>query len=749
MIKYYHDFCVIYKKGKEKFMINKEIHQDTNGDEYEKTEALSEIVSYIDSTEVFEDIISEILGIVGRSLKVSNAGMMTIGKEESFDIFTEWTNGNKMELFDRACEDIWDKSLVYNDEMYVMSSDEYEGKREFLYTKYGISALLARPVMIQNKVYMIMVVADDKRDRIWSLKDIEFITNVVRIVEGIIIRKMSHASLYSSQTAMREILDNMSSALMVVDKENREILFSNIKMLELIKSDMCGKKCSDFHMCSDKKMCDKCTKLKNMDSNWESYDARYKKWFDIKTSDISWVDGNRVTLFAITDITEKKKSEKRIEFQANNDFLTGLYNRMRCEADLYETITKAVNEQKSGYIMFIDLDNFKHINDGLGHQHGDMLLKLISMGLQQIDGISDCCYRVGGDEFVILIYPEQKDNVERIIKDITDMFNKPWLIDGTEYYSTMSMGIVSYPEDGTDVNDLLKKADIAMYEAKKAGKNRIEYYNASEEGLSIKRLDVEKNMRTAIAVGGMEFELYIQPIMDAVSGECIGGEALIRWNSHELGFLMPVDFIPLAEHLGLIVIIGEYFLRKACQINRKWSDMGVEKKLHVNLSIVQLVQKNVVETITNIINETGVNPANIILEVTESLAINDMANMRNVINEIKKLGVGIALDDFGTGYSSLNYIKQMNFDIIKVDKNFIDDITTDDYAQTFIKLITELSEKLGAKVCVEGVEESEQLEILKSMNVNMIQGYYYGKPLPYKQFQEEYLGMKDRILQGK
>ena len=212
---------------------------------------------------------------------------------------------------------------------------------------------------------------------------------------------------------------------------------------------------------------------------------------------------------------------------------------------------------------------------------------------------------------------------------------------------------------------------------------------------------------------------------------------------------MPVDFIPLAEHLGLIVIIGEYFLRKACQINRKWSDMGVEKKLHVNLSIVQLVQKNVVETITNIINETGVNPANIILEVTESLAINDMANMRNVINEIKKLGVGIALDDFGTGYSSLNYIKQMNFDIIKVDKNFIDDITTDDYAQTFIKLITELSEKLGAKVCVEGVEESEQLEILKSMNVNMIQGYYYGKPLPYKQFQEEYLGMKDRILQGK
>lgn len=306
----------------------------------------------------------------------------------------------------------------------------------------------------------------------------------------------------------------------------------------------------------------------------------------------------------------------------------------------------------------------------------------------------------------------------------------------------MSMGIVRYPDDGCDVNELIKKADIAMYEAKKAGKNRYEYYNDQEKGTSIKRLDLEKNMRRAIAVGGEEFEVYIQPIIDTKDEKCIAGEALIRWNSSKLGFIAPNDFIPLAEHLGLIVFIGEMFLRRVCSIVKEWSDMGIDRKIHINLSIVQLVQNNIVEVITNIIKETAVNPHNIVLEVTESLAINDMNNMKKVINKIKELGVEIALDDFGTGYSSLNYIKQMNFDIIKVDKIFVDDIVSDDYAQTFVKLITELSDKLGVKVCVEGVETRNQLDTLREMHVSMIQGYLFGKPVPYTEFERIFLGIK-------
>ena len=709
----------------------------------ERSAAYTEIVSYLDSEESFENIVSSILRITGEFLKCSNVGVLSLDDKDRFELFFEWTRDDKVEIFERACDDIWDYNLVHSNDIYVMSSNEQKGKREYLYTKYGITALLARSVIVQGKPQMVIAIADDDPKRVWTVENIQFISNVARMLESIITRNVSKRSLFSSQVAMREILDNVGSGLYVIDKETKEILFSNEKMYSIIKQEMVGRHCNEFALCGTPKCHECCERLKKSFDHWENYDARYQKWFDFRMTDITWVDGSTVALCNLTDITEKKKYEKRIEFQANNDFLTGLYNRMRCETDIYEAVDKAKEKNEKGYLMFLDLDDFKHINDGLGHQYGDMLLKMISMGLQQIEGISDNCYRVGGDEFIILVLPEQKDRMEYILRELQDMFNKPWLLNNAEYYSTMSMGIVCFPDDGTEVNELIKKADIAMYDAKKRGKNRVEYYNAEDEKTSIKRLDIEKNMRSAIAVGSMEFELYIQPIVDTVTGVCTGGESLIRWNSHELGFLMPVDFIPLAEHLGLIVIIGEYFLRKACRINRQWSDRGIEKQLHVNLSIVQLVQNNIVETITNIINETGVNPQNIILEITESLAINDMNNMKRVIKEIKKLGVGIALDDFGTGYSSLNYIKQMDFDIIKVDKNFIDDITSDDYAQTFIKLITELSEKLGAKVCVEGVEDKEQLAILKTMNVNMVQGYYYGKPMPYQEFERAFLNIED------
>ena len=694
-------------------------------DEYEKSKVLTEIVSYLGSAAPFEEIATRMLTIIGEYLKVSNASFLII-ENNHFEVFSEWVRDDSVEFFDRAKDDIWDNEIICKDDIYAMSVDEQRSKSEILYVKYGIAALFGRTLVISNKPQMALFVADNDTKRVWTKENKEFITNIIRMTEGIVMRKISSRSLMSSRRALKEILDNMGNGLLVVDKESKEILFSNAEMYGIHKKELLGSTCEQIKVCGFASDCENCKRLSSKGDQWEIYDDRFGRWFDVRTSEITWIDGKTVELFNLTDVTEKKSYEKKIEFQANNDFLTGLYNRMRCENDLFEIIAKAIDNNTSGYMLFIDLDNFKHINDGLGHQYGDMLLRLISIGLQQIDGIVNNCYRVGGDEFIIIIKPEQMEYADRIIDDIKKLFSNPWYISNTEYYSTMSMGIVRYPEDGKNVNELIKKADIAMYHAKQDGKNRIEFYNAVEEGASMKRLDVEKNLRSAIAFGGGEFEMYIQPIMDAMTGECIGGESLIRWNSSELGFLMPMDFVPLAEHLGLIVIIGEYFLKKACRINKMWSDMGISKKLHVNLSVVQLVQNNVVEMVSDILNETGVDPSNIVLEITESLAINDMDNMRRVIQELKKLGVGIALDDFGTGYSSLSYIKKMNFDIIKVDKNFIDDITVNDYSQTFIKLITELSEKLGAKVCVEGVEEKEQLEVLRTMNVNMIQGYYYG-----------------------
>lgn len=711
--------------------------------EYEnkRSEALTCILHLLESELSFEEIANDVVRIVGEFLGVTNVAIFKWNQERTqVKSIVEWLPDGGIPFFAIMKENTFTDYLIKYDGIIAVDKKNIN-KEDIVFENDDIYALISQPVVVNGSQIMYLLIADRDKEREWRKKTIAFTVDVCKILQDILVKKLNRNSLISSYTALKEILDNIGNGLFVIDKFSKKILFANNTMKTMAKSDMEGNPCSQYRFCGMRHKCENCDILKQSCAYFETYSNDNQAWYDIKFNDISWVDGRTVSLCNVLDITEKKKTEKRIEFQANNDFLTGLYNRMRCESDVEKRIQYAQENKLKGYVMFLDLDNFKHINDGLGHQYGDMLLKMISLGLQQIKGIEDSCYRMGGDEFIIVIEPDHTDRLNEILDEINTLFNKPWDLKGTEYYCTMSMGIVSYPEDGDNVQELIKKADIAMYDAKKSGKNRIQFYNDKSESTSIKRLDLEKNMRSAIALGGEEFEVYIQPIIDLETEECIGGEALIRWNSINLGFIAPNDFIPLAEHLGLIVFIGEMFLKRACCICKEWSDMGIEKDIHINLSIVQLVQNNIVDVIKEAIEESGVNPANIILEVTESLAINDMNNMKRVIKEIKELGVAIALDDFGTGYSSLNYIKQMDFDIIKVDKIFVDDIVVDDYAKTFVKLITELSEKLGVKVCVEGVETREQLETLKKMKVAFIQGYLYGKPVPYREFERTFLGI--------
>ncbi|MDE5678808.1 MAG: EAL domain-containing protein, partial [Lachnospiraceae bacterium] len=369
------------------------------------------------------------------------------------------------------------------------------------------------------------------------------------------------------------------------------------------------------------------------------------------------------------DITDKKACQEKIEQQAYTDFLTGLYNRICCERDLAWYVEDAKKRGVKGGLLYIDLDDFKHINDGLGHKYGDVLLKEISGALSRINGIRTTCYRVGGDEFVILVPPESYAEFDNIIADIQSVFTQPWNLHNGDYYCTMSMGIVTFPDDGDNVQDIIKKSDIAMYEAKNKGKNRCARYAEGTDSYSGRRLDMEKNMRDAAVAGYGEFEVYYQPIIDISQPAlpCTGAEALIRWNSATLGFISPAEFIPLAEYLGLINPIGSHVLQEACRECKKWNDNGYPGyKVNVNLSVVQLLQPDIVETIRQTLVETGVRPHNLTLEVTESLAINDMVRMKEILMNIKALGVRIALDDFGTGYSSLNHIREIPFDVIKV-----------------------------------------------------------------------------------
>ncbi len=712
-------------------------------DELQRKETTNHIFELLEKDGDFESVLSEVLCEVADYLQISNA-MITKAdrKNDNITIIGEW-HGNEIFDMDDIKKKLVNDILAFHKDERILVAEYNTDNNDLrmILKKYKIKSLLSVPILVGREPDIYAIFAETRYDRNWSTNTERFLFDVCKMIQSMMFKRIAKNSLVSSYAALKEILNNLGSGIFVIDKTSRKILFHNDIIAKMSGHDMVGYHCYDFHYGEFAEQCKYCIPLKRKNYFTETFDEKMERWYEVKYNDITWVDGREVSLCNVTDVTDKKKYQQRIEFQANNDFLTGLFNRMRCEEDLQVCVMEAVSTRTKGAILFIDLDDFKHINDGLGHQYGDVLLKMISVGLQQIEGIEKRCYRVGGDEFIIIIEPAVYHRIEEIISEIQKLFSKPWYLGDAEYYCTMSMGIVTFADNGSDVNDLIKKADIAMYDAKKSGKNRYVRYNKGEDRFSYIKLDIEKNMRSAVASRCNEFEIYIQPIVDIKTEQCMGGEALVRWNSRKLGFLSPGDFIPLAEHLGLITPIGEYVLRQSCMLSKKWSDKGIDIHINVNLSIVQLLANNVVDTIADIISKTGAKTENLVLEVTESLAINDMSRMKKIIKDIKALGIHIALDDFGTGYSSLNYIKQMDLDIIKVDRTFIKDIAEDDYARAFVKLIAELSSQLKVQVCVEGVENKKQLDVLKELNIDMIQGFYFGKPMKIQEFEAKYLGI--------
>ncbi|CDB67750.1 histidine ammonia-lyase [Eubacterium sp. CAG:252] len=609
------------------------------------------------------------------------------------------------------------------------------------------------PIVINGIKAMYLVIHGTVKELTDELDS--FIHSIASVIQNIAQMRVTNNSLLSSYEVLKDILNNIGSGIIVCDRSSANILFENKVAGESKEIQNAIRECLQELMASEeyrsylarKKAYDEDEEadyVKPYIRPIEKYSAESGLWFEIRFTNLVWIDGSEVIVCTAADITQKKKSQQKIEFQAHNDFLTGLYNRMKCESDLRKIIKQSVKDGVKGAVMFIDLDDFKHINDGLGHQYGDILLQQIAAGLQSIVGLRGKCYRMGGDEFVAIVMPDMFSELERIANKVKDMFNKPWYLMETEYFCTMSMGIAVFPDDSKDVHEIIRLADIAMYESKKNGKNGYTFYDSCSKLNTARRLDIENNMRQAVASGIDEFVVFYQPVVDVRTGECSSCEALVRWDSKALGFMGPGDFIPLAEYLGLITSIGDYVLEEACRQCRYWNEHGMpDFHINVNLSVVQLLQKDVVGTVARILKKTGVKPRNIVLEITESFAINDMDRVLEIIRGIKELGPRIALDDFGTGYSSLNYIKQLPLDIIKVDKTFIDDIAEDEYAQAFIKLIVELSDTIDTSIIVEGVENENQLNILKELGVDYIQGFYYGKPVPAYEF--ERLNFRGRI----
>jgi diguanylate cyclase (GGDEF)-like protein/PAS domain S-box-containing protein len=451
----------------------------------------------------------------------------------------------------------------------------------------------------------------------------------------------------------------------------------------------------------------------------------------------------------IQDISERKDQENKIRYLAYYDEVTQLPNRIFFLTFLAKTIALSARNTRNFAILFLDLDGFKGINDTYGHHAGDLLLKEISRRLTEGLRCSDFASRyyfdhfdhkvdvarLGGDEFIILLnelaHPEDAATVaERIQSWIAE----PVSLGDRLVHIRASIGIAVFPHDGEDSETLLKNADIAMYCAKKMGKGHYAFFHEEMASKAKKRLEMETYMHHAVA--NNELRLHYQPVVDVLSGQLIGAEALLRWESPKLGFLPPKDFISLAEENGMIIQFGEWALREVCRQYKAWQKQGLgDLSIAVNLSSLQFNQSSFIPMVANIIQELGVNPAFLTFELTESMIMSDTDNMLKKLDALKSLGIKLALDDFGTGYSSLRYLNRFPLDSLKIDRSFVKELPASVDAAAIVSAILALAHALNLNTVAEGVETQQQNAFLQKTSCNAVQGYYFSKPMPIAEFQ--------------
>ena len=436
---------------------------------------------------------------------------------------------------------------------------------------------------------------------------------------------------------------------------------------------------------------------------------------------------------------ERKRTEDDIYRMAYYDPLTSLPNRVLFQDRLKEAVKHLDRSSNVFAVMFLDIDNFKRINDTFGHVVGDILLKEVSTRLAQVIRKSDSVARqhtdnffarLGGDEFTVLLSDIKfVEDASKVAKRINDSMSKPFILGDQELFVTVSTGIAICPDDGKDSDTLLKNADSAMYYAKNQGRNNFQYYMQSMNARALESLTLENDLRKALEKD--ELLLYYQPQIDIVSGKVIGLEALIRWEHPEKGIISPLDFIPIAEENGLIIPIGEWVLNTACKQSREWQDAGISAiPVSVNVACQQFQQKNFIEIINNALNMSGISPEDLMLEITESTLMQNIDVLSAKMHQITSMGVQLAIDDFGTGYSSLNYLKRFPLHSIKIDRSFVMEISTNPDDAAIVEAIISMAHSLKLELVAEGVETEDQLEFLRGQGCRMVQGYLFRRPLP-------------------
>jgi diguanylate cyclase (GGDEF)-like protein len=429
-----------------------------------------------------------------------------------------------------------------------------------------------------------------------------------------------------------------------------------------------------------------------------------------------------------------RRANEQLHHLVLHDNLTRLPNRTLLEDRITQAISSAQGLGKLFAVMLLDLDRFKTINDSLGHHYGDKLLQAVAQRLTETLRAEDTVARIGGDEFVVLLKEiAEPQAAANIAQKLLTALSEPFYIEDQEQNMSSSIGISIYPNDGLDLRALMVNADGAMYHAKKMGRNNYQFFTREMTAVAGARLELEKSLRRAME--NREFELHYQPKVNVKSGAVTAMEALIRWRDPQKGLISPVEFIPLAEELGLIIPLGAWVLITACQQNRQWQVAGLPKiRVAVNLSAVQFRQKNLVEFISQVLEDTGLDASFLELEVTESVIMQNAEEATLVLEKLHAKGIHISIDDFGTGYSSLSYLKRFPLDTLKIDRSFVRDISSDPDDAAIVKSVIALAHSLRLGVIAEGVETEEQLAFLSALGCDEYQGYYRSRPVPAEEF---------------
>lgn len=689
------------------------------------------------STDI-EDAFRSIIPQVGEVLQLTRASLFLGDGEngESFNLVHEWYvegESPRRGLFQHVRQDDtfykgWD---IENAVSFALNTDDVvEDKRHL---REVVRAIIGVRLRVEGKIVGFLNFVDNYTNRTWLPEDIIFCEDVGYILSSVMERSQSKQIASQTVREFRRALDSMPSAVAVLEKKTDTPRFANQRFWDLLPDR--GEDGGERH---PEILSSLITQLlaRYRDGRMENemYFPEADKWFLIDISDVRFEGDVESRLLILTDITANKKTQEAVQAMAFTDVLTGAPNRMRLEKDLPVLLGKSKDERAQLFMCLVNVDNFRTLNDAFGFATGDEVLRLIVKKMRQIPGMDDAVYRFGGDEFAVLLDQTRHMPIYDFASRLMGLFEHPFLIGEFETACTVSMGMVCLSDADEGIDDLLRKANLSLKDAKDSGKNRFVLFDASLRKYEEDTGALERALKVAIDEGFGEFRVFYQPIVSATTGKIVSAEALIRWFSADFGLVSPVKFIPIAETTGLIVPLGKHILNTACKEAKKWLDYGHDVNISVNFSVIQTLQSDLVSSIQKALDTYRIPAKNLIFEITESLAIHDINKVIDILSAVRDIGVRIAMDDFGTGYSSLNHLRKLPLDIVKIDRSFIFNIEYDPYTVAFVDTIAKFCHMKNTALCAEGVETETQKTMLQSVNVDTLQGYLFGKPCPADEF---------------